>query len=53
MLPCVAAAQQPPTFGQGPGYHDPRSPFKPLEERGDIVSWKLLSQVSVRARRRS
>ncbi len=52
MLPCVVAAQQPPTFGQGPGYHDPRSPFKPLEERSDIVSWKLLSQVSVRAEKK-
>lgn len=50
---CLAAgaalAQVPPTIGQGPGYHDPRSPFKPLQERADIVSWGLLSQVSVRA----
>lgn len=38
-------AQVPPTVGQGPGFHDPRSPFKPLDERADIVSWKLLSQV--------
>jgi uncharacterized protein len=47
-----AWAQQPPTFGQGPGYHDPRSPFKPLEERSDVVSWKLLSQVNVRAEKK-
>ena len=50
---CLAAgaalAQVAPTIGQGPGYHDPRSPFKPLQERADIVSWGLLSQVSVRA----
>jgi hypothetical protein len=45
-------AQQPPAFGQGPGYHDPRSPFKPLEERGDIVSWKLLSQVTAKAEKK-
>lgn len=32
-------------MGQGPGYHDPRSPFKPLQERDDIVSWKLLGSV--------
>jgi hypothetical protein len=32
-------------MGQGPGFHDPRSPFKPLQEREDIVSWKLLGSV--------
>lgn len=47
-----AVAQVPPTIGQGPGYHDPRSPFKPLEERGDIVSWKLLSQVTAKAEKK-
>jgi hypothetical protein len=45
-------AQQPPAIGQGPGFHDPRSPFKPLEERNDIVSWKLLSQVTARAEKK-
>lgn len=45
----AAHAQVAPTIGQGPGYHDPRSPFKPLEERADILSWKLLSQVSAKA----
>ncbi|RZJ12131.1 MAG: DUF3299 domain-containing protein [Rubrivivax sp.] len=53
---CLAAsaalAQPSPAVGQGPGYHDPRSPFKPLEERGDIVSWKLLSQVTARAEKK-
>lgn len=53
---CLAAtglgAQTPPTLGQGPGYHDPRSPFKPLEERADILSWKLLSQVTARAEKK-
>lgn len=48
----AALAQTPPAIGQGPGYHDPRSPFKPLEERGDIVSWKLLSQVTARAEKK-
>lgn len=47
-----AAAQNPPAYGQGPGYHDPRSPFKPLEERADIVSWKLLSQVTAKAEKK-
>jgi len=45
----AAHAQVAPTIGQGPGYHDPRSPFKPLEERADILSWKLLSQVTAKA----
>lgn len=47
-----AFAQVPPAIGQGPGYHDPRSPFKPLEERADIVSWKLLSQVTAKAEKK-
>jgi uncharacterized protein len=34
--------------GQGPGFHDPRSAFKPLENREGIVSWKLLSAVQTR-----
>lgn len=41
----VASAQ---VSGQGPGYHDPRSPFKPLEERTGIVAWGLLSSVTNR-----
>lgn len=34
-------------FGSGPGYHDPRSPFKPLEEREGVVSWKVLGAVQL------
>ena len=53
---CLAAAgavaQTPTAVGQGPGYHDPRSQFKPLEERTDIVSWKLLSQVTTKAEKK-
>ena len=48
----AAWAQTAPALGQGPGYHDPRSPFKPLEERADIVSWKLLSQVTAKAEKK-
>lgn len=40
-----AAAQ---VIGQGPGYHDPRSAVKPLEERSGVVSWGLLSSVTNR-----
>jgi hypothetical protein len=39
-------------FGQGPGYHDPRSPFKPLEEKAGIVSWSLLSSVTTRVEKK-
>lgn len=41
-------AAVPPMPGQGPGYHDPRSAFKPLEEREGVLSWNLLSSVSTR-----
>lgn len=34
--------------GSGPGFHDPRSPFKPLEEREGVVSWKLLGSVKIK-----
>ena len=45
LLMNVAAAQ---VVGQGPGYHDPRSAFKPLEERNGVVPWALLSSVTNR-----
>jgi uncharacterized protein len=35
--------------GQGAGFHDPRSAFKPLEDKDGVVSWKLLSSVQTRA----
>lgn len=34
--------------GQGPGYHSPLSAIKPLQEREDIVSWKLLGSVTTK-----
>ena len=37
------------SLGQGAGYHDPRSPFKPLQEVDGVVSWKLLSAVTTKA----
>lgn len=42
-----AAAQA--VIGQGPGYHDPRSPFAPLQEKEGILTWKLLSSVTTKA----
>lgn len=44
-LSASAQTLSPPVLGQGPGVHDPRSPFKPLEEKEGILSWKLLSSV--------
>ncbi len=45
----AAMAQAPlPLAGQGPGFHDPRSPFAPLEERDGVLSWKLLASVQTR-----
>lgn len=41
-----AAQAQAPVIGSGPGYHDPRSPFKPLEDKAGVLSWSLLSAVS-------
>ena len=38
-----------PPIGQGPGYHDPRSPFKPIVARDGVVPWPLLSSVTTRA----
>ncbi len=34
--------------GSGPGYHDPRSPFKPLQDREGVVPWSLLSSVTTK-----
>jgi hypothetical protein len=48
----LPAAAQAPAMGQGPGYHDPRSPFKPLEEREGVLSWPLLSSVTVKAEKK-
>lgn len=42
----ASGTDKPPTLGAGPGYHDPRSAFKPLQERDGIVSWQMLSSVT-------
>nr|WP_295083227.1 DUF3299 domain-containing protein [uncultured Roseateles sp.] len=45
----LAFAQAAPVIGQGPGYHDPRSPFKPLQEKEGVLTWTLLSSVTTKA----
>lgn len=41
-------AQPAAGVGSGPGYHDPRSPIKPLQERAGVLSWSLLSSVTTK-----
>jgi uncharacterized protein len=47
-LAAAAWGQAPPAIGSGPGYHDPRSAFKPLVEREGVVSWKMPASVAVK-----
>jgi hypothetical protein len=47
----VPPALAPPIAGSGAGYHDPRSAFKPLQEREGVVSWSLLSTVTSKTER--
>jgi hypothetical protein len=34
--------------GAGPGVHSPNSPFAPLPQRTDVVSWEVLTAVQTR-----
>jgi hypothetical protein len=34
--------------GSGPGVHSPDSPFAPLPQRGDVVSWSVLTAVATK-----
>ena len=34
--------------GTGPGVHSPNSPFAPLPQRADVVSWEVLAAVQTR-----
>lgn len=38
----------PAIAGSGAGFHDPRSPFKPLQDREGVVPWSLLSSVTAK-----
>lgn len=42
------ASPVPGVAASGLGYHDPRSAFKPLQERDGFVSWNLLGGVTTR-----
>jgi hypothetical protein len=47
-LSALAQTQPAPAAGTGPGYHDPRSPIKPLQERAGVLAWALLSSVTTK-----
>jgi uncharacterized protein len=34
--------------GKGAGVHSPNSPFKPLQERADVLSWNVLTDVKTK-----
>ena len=34
--------------GTGAGVHSPNSPFKPLQERADVLSWNMLADVKTK-----
>ncbi|WP_310389560.1 DUF3299 domain-containing protein [Roseateles sp.] len=42
----TGVSAQPSAAASGAGYHDPRSPIKPLQERAGVLAWALLSSVS-------
>jgi uncharacterized protein len=44
-----AQVSPPVPMGTGPGVHSPNSPFPPLQERADVLSWTVLSGVKTRA----
>lgn len=44
----TAQALGSPIAGQGPGFHDPRSPFKPIAARDGVVPWQTLASVTTK-----
>jgi hypothetical protein len=42
-----AQAGAPPS-GNGVGVHSPNSPFKPLQERADVLSWNFLAAIKTK-----
>lgn len=44
----ASTSATPPIAASGAGYHDPRSPFKPLQDREGVVPWSLLSSVTAK-----
>lgn len=37
-----------PPSGSGVGVHSPNSPFKPLQERADVLSWNFLAAIKTK-----
>lgn len=44
----AAPAPMAAPLGSGVGVHSPNSPFKPLQERADVLSWNLLAAIKTK-----
>ena len=47
-LGASAQLSSPVPAGTGPGVHSPNSPFAPLQPRGDVVPWSVLTDVKTK-----
>jgi uncharacterized protein len=49
VAPALAQLSSPLPQGSGAGVHSPNSPFAPLPQRTDVVSWNLLTSIATKA----
>lgn len=47
--PIAGGASVPFPAGKGAGVHSPNSPFKPLADRADVLSWNVLTDVKTKS----
>jgi uncharacterized protein len=47
-VPALAQLSSPLPQGSGAGVHSPNSPFAPLPQRTDVVSWNLLTSIATK-----
>jgi hypothetical protein len=47
-VPALAQLSSPLPQGSGAGVHSPNSPFAPLPQRNDVVSWNLLTSIATK-----
>ena len=47
-VPAYAQLSSPVPAGTGAGVHSPNSPFAPLPQRSDVVSWNVLTAVTTK-----
>ena len=48
IVPALAQLASPLPQGSGAGVHSPNSPFAPLPQRTDVVSWNLLTAIATK-----